>query len=280
MISQTHSVPRLWASRWLPLLLVFGALLVMAFYAVTDGAYLSHDPVLTGLDWAGYAVCHRITERSFAVNGRQFPLCARCTGMYLGVALTFVVMGLAGRSRHSDLPPLPILLVFIGFIGIMGVDGLNSYSHFFPNAPHLYEPRNWLRLLTGMGTGVAMGAVVLPALAQTLWQRPDYRPSVATMRELAGLCVVGGTAVLLILSNQPHLLYVLAIVSAVGLITIVTALNSIIVLTLTRREAQAITWQQASLPLLTGMALAIIELSAISLLRFNLTGTMSGFPGL
>jgi uncharacterized membrane protein len=264
----------------LPLLLVFGALLVMAFYAVTDGSYLSHDPVLTGLDWAGYGVCHRITERSFVVNGRQFPLCARCTGMYLGVALTFVVMWLAGRSRHSDLPPLPILLVFIGFIGIMGVDGLNSYSHFFPNTPHLYEPRNWLRLLTGMGTGVAMGAVVLPAWVQTLWQRPDYRPSVGTMRELVGLCMVGGTAVLLILSNQPHLLYVLAIVSAVGLITIVTALNSIIVLTITRREAQAATWQQASIPLLIGLTLALVEFGTIGLLRFNLTGTMTGLPGL
>ena len=44
------------------------------------------------------------------------------------------------------LPPLPVLLVLIGFIGLMGIDGVNSYSHFFPNAPHLYEPRNWMRL--------------------------------------------------------------------------------------------------------------------------------------
>jgi hypothetical protein len=39
-------------------------------------------------------------------------------------------------------------------------------------------------------------------------------------------------------------------------------------------------WQQASFPLLIGVALAVVELSAISLLRFNLTGTMTGFPGL
>lgn len=40
--------------------------------------------------------------------------------------------------------------------------GINSYSHFFPAAPHLYEPRNWLRLVTGMGTGVAMGRSSFP----------------------------------------------------------------------------------------------------------------------
>ncbi len=272
--------PLLLRSRWYLFTLVLGAVGVMGFYAITDGSYLQHDHVLTGADWAGYGVCHRISERSFTINGRQFPLCARCTGMYLGVALTFSLFWLSGRSRRSDLPPRGILLIFLGLIGLMGIDGLNSYSHFFPNAPHLYEPRNWLRLLTGMGTGLAMGVIIFPALVQTLWREQEYEPSVANWRELLGIIVVGGTAVLLILSNQPHILYVLAIMSAIGLIAIITALNSIIVLTITRREAQAQNWQQASLPLFIGLTLTILELSAIGLLRFNLTGTLTGIPGL
>jgi len=28
--------------------------------------------------------CHRIPERSFFYKGQQFPVCARCTGIYLG----------------------------------------------------------------------------------------------------------------------------------------------------------------------------------------------------
>jgi hypothetical protein len=165
-------------------------------------------------------------------------------------------------------------------MAIMGIDGLNSYSHFFPDVPHLYEPRNWLRLLTGMGTGLALGAVILPTLSQTLWLPQEFRPSVSTFRELGGLVLVGGTAVLLVLSNQPIMLYVLAIISTAGLLTVVTALNTVMVLILSRRESLATTWRQATLPLLIGVALALIELSAISLLRFNLTGTMTGFPGL
>ena len=266
--------------RFLLLIIIIGAIFVMAFYTLTDSNYLAHNSLLDRADWLGYALCHRITERSFAINGRQLPLCARCTGMYLGAALSLIVLWLAGRSRYMALPRLPILIILLSFIAIMGIDGINSYSHFFPNAPHLYQPRNWLRLLTGMGTGLAMGSIILPALAQTLWHEQDFRPSLLNLRELMGLTVIGGTAVLLTLSNQPHILYVLTIISAVGLLAIVTALNTVMALVLTRRENLAQNWRQASLPLLIGLALAIIELSAISYLRFSLTGTMIGFPGL
>jgi uncharacterized membrane protein len=266
--------------RWLQLAIGLSILLVMAFYTMTDTAHLAHSHVLEGADWVGYAVCHRITERSFTIGDRQFPLCARCTGMYLGVALTVLVIFLAGRLRWSDLPPLPVLLVLIGFIGLMGIDGVNSYSHFFPKAPHLYEPRNWLRLLTGMGTGLAMGVFILPALAQTLWRRPDYRAPIGNFRELAGLVVVALTAVLLLLSNQPTILYVLALVSTAGLLFIITAINTIFMLMLLRRDGRAESWRETAVPLLISFALALIEISAVSMVRFNLTGTMTGFPGL
>jgi uncharacterized membrane protein len=266
--------------RWLLLAIGLGIVLVMAFYTVTDAGHLTHSHALEGADWVGYAVCHRITERSFTIGGRQFPLCARCTGMYLGVALTFLVIFLAGRLRWSELPPLPVLLTLIGFIGVMGIDGINSYSHFFPNAPHLYEPRNWLRLLTGMGTGLAMGVFILPALAQTLWRRPDYRAPIGNFRELAGLIGVALTAVLLLLSNQSTILYVLALVSTAGLLFIITAINTVFLLILLRRDGRAESWRETAVPLFISFVLTLIEINAVSIVRFNLTGTMTGFPGL
>ncbi|MFQ5399040.1 MAG: DUF2085 domain-containing protein [Anaerolineae bacterium] len=266
--------------RWLPALIVLGILLIMGFYSATNGTRLAHDPVLGVADWTGYAVCHRITGRSFTINGRQLPLCARCTGMYLGVTLVFLLLGLSGRLRCSDLPPLPILLVLLGFVALMGVDGINSYSHFFPNAPHLYQPRNWLRLLTGMGTGLAMGVFIFPALAQTLWRYPAPLPAIGSLREFAGVILVGGTAVLLVLSNQPLILYVLALASAAGVVMIVTALNAILMLMAVRRDGLATGWQQAAMPLLIGLILTAVEIAVISALRFNLTGMMAGFPGL
>jgi hypothetical protein len=81
--------------RWW-LLLILGVLFLLAFYNVSDPARVSHDPLLEAGDYAGYAICHRITERSFTVAGRQFPLCARCTGTYLGIAVAFAVLALSG----------------------------------------------------------------------------------------------------------------------------------------------------------------------------------------
>ena len=256
------------------------ALLVIGWYAVTDSSHLAHDPLLAGSDYLGAALCHRITSRSFVINGRQFPLCARCTGMYLGVALTFAALFLAGRGRRTDLPPLPLLLVLIGFIGLMGLDGVNSYTHFFPNFPHLYEPQNWLRLVTGMGTGLAMGLLVFPALAQTLWREGDGRSIIDSWGELLDLLILVTVATLLVLSNQPTVSYVLALVSAVGVLLIVTALNAVLLLMVTRREGRAGRWQETAVPLLISLVLAVVELGALAILRFNLTGTMTGFPGL
>ncbi|MFO7683230.1 MAG: DUF2085 domain-containing protein [Chloroflexota bacterium] len=262
------------------LLIGLGVLLLMAFYTITDAAHLAHSHVLNGADWAGYALCHRITERSFTIAGRQFPLCARCTGMYLGVFLVTGILWLNGRLRRGGLPTFPILLTLVGFVILMGIDGVNSYLHFFPNAPHLYEPRNWLRLLTGMGVGLMMGLIIVPALAQTLWRNVDYTPVITSLRELGGLIVVALVLILLLLSNQPALSYVLALASSAGLLFIVTALNVVFLLILFRRDGRAARWRETLVPLTMGLALAVLELGLIGLVRFNLTGTMTGLPGL
>ncbi len=265
--------------RALAVLSALGVLVLMGFFAVTNPENLHAHAPLEAADWVGYALCHRITERSFTIAGRQFPLCARCTGMYLGVFLTVVVMALSGRLRYSELPRLPILLVLLGFIAALGIDGLNSYSHFFPNAPHLYEPRNWLRLVTGMGTGLTMGIIILPALAQTLWKDPVRLPVLMSWRELVELVVLAAITVALVLSNQPVILYVLAIASSLGLLFIVSAVIVILVLTLLRRDGRATRWGQTAVPLLGGFCMAVLILSTIGILRFSLTGTMTGIPG-
>lgn len=266
--------------RWLSLLVAGGALSLIAFYAVTDAGRLSDDHILEGADWIGYAICHRITARSFTILGRQLPLCARCTGMYLGVILTFLVLVMSGRIRRSELPPLRLSLLLLAFVGTMGIDGVNSYLHFFPSAPHLYPPQNWLRLVTGMGTGLAMGLFVFPALAQTLWRATDERPVLAGYREMGGMILVAAAAILLVLSNQPAILYVLALASAAGVLVVITAIQAILLLILFKRDGRAGRWLETVPSLGLGLLLAALEIIVIDLARFNLTGTMAGFPGL
>ena len=273
---------RVWplSRRLIPLLVVAAVLLLMGFYSVTDVGRLADNQALGGADYVGYSVCHRITDRSFSIAGRQLPLCARCTGMYLGVSLTFALLALAGRRRWAYLPPLRVVLVLLGFIALLAFDGINSYSHFFPNLPHLYEPRNWLRLATGLGAGLAMGIILFPALSQTLWRDQQPRPAVGNLRELLGLVLIASTAMFLVLTEQSTILYVLGLVSAAGVLVVLTAINCTALLILSRRDARATRWQQAILPLTVGLLLAVIQVALISFLRYSATGTMTGFPGM
>ena len=266
--------------RIIPLAIALSALLLMGFYSVTNPERLAHSSLLAGADWMGYGVCHRITSHSFLLNGRQLPFCARCTGMYLSAALTYITLLLAGRSRRSDLPPLPVLVALFILVALMGIDGVNSYSHFFPNAPHLYEPKNWLRTLTGLGTGIMMGAVMFPALAQTLWKRQRLQPSIGSLRELGGIWLIAAAAWLLLLSSQPAIMFVLAVISVMGVLMLLGSINLVIGLILIKKDGVMETWWKAAVAVSIGILLAIAELSVISAMRYALTGTMNGFPGL
>ncbi len=35
-------------------------------------------------------ICHRIPERTFNIHGHYFPVCARCTGFYIGAFSYFI----------------------------------------------------------------------------------------------------------------------------------------------------------------------------------------------
>jgi uncharacterized membrane protein len=54
----------------------------------------------------GSFICHQRPERSFFLHGRQLPVCARCTGLYLGAAMDapvalFAATALAARSARA-----------------------------------------------------------------------------------------------------------------------------------------------------------------------------------
>lgn len=37
-------------------------------------------------------ICHRRADRSFFYNGKQFPVCARCTGIWIGYVIGTLLM--------------------------------------------------------------------------------------------------------------------------------------------------------------------------------------------
>jgi uncharacterized membrane protein len=83
--------------------------------------------------------CHRLPERSFFWKGQQFPICARCTGIYIGLL------------------SLPLFWLFWSANWIVGllliaptvIDGLSQ-------AMFGRESTNWLRMTTGILAGVGL----------------------------------------------------------------------------------------------------------------------------
>jgi hypothetical protein len=69
----------------------------------------------------------------------------------------------------------------------------------------------------------------------------------------------------------------LAIVSALSVLIMLTAVNTMIILIVTRRENTAETWLDALLPLSLGLLATLAEIAAMDLLRLALTQQL-GLP--
>jgi uncharacterized membrane protein len=256
------------ASSWL---LASVAVLLLA-------VWLWHTPpgVLGKADAIGYAICHRIDERSFHLGTRALPLCARCTGTFLGAVLGVGAMLAMKRGRAGQLPPLPVLVALALFIIAMGIDGVNSYASLLPQLPHLYPPQNWLRLVTGMFEWVALGLLVWPIFNQTIWRAWEDRPAVANLRELGLIAVAAVVLIGLVLTDNEWVLYPLALVSVAGVMMMLTLLNTIILTIVTRQENRAENLKAALLPLLAGATLALVQVAVIDAGRFAVFGTWGG----
>lgn len=248
-----------------------GALALLALAAILVALIAPPHGLLDKADRAAFAVCHRLPERTFHVAGRQLPLCARCSGTYLGTLAGLTVLMLRGRGRASGFPRPRYALVLGLFLLAWAVDGANSYLTLFPGLPHLYEPHNWLRLVTGTLQGLAIASFLLPVVNLAFWAAPAAGRSVETGADLAWLLVGGAVVVGLVTSEQPFLLYPLALLSGLTIVALFGLLNGLLVLMLLRREARAMRWGPLLAPLLVGGALALGELAAIAAVRDWLT---------
>jgi uncharacterized membrane protein len=227
-------------------------------------------PTLDKLDAVGGAVCGRIPSHSLHCAERQLPLCARCTGTFTGALLGFVGLLALGKGKAARMPPARVLVLLVGFIIVMAIDGVNSYLSLLLGAPLLYEPHNTLRLLTGTLQGLALSIIVFPIFNFTLWKEPDNKPALAGLGDLGLIMALFALPMVLIVQTEIDLLlYPVAIMSVLGVLTMLTVVNSLIIIIVIRREAQAVTWWDAALPITLGFAATLVEVAVIVLLRWK-----------
>ncbi len=114
----------------------------IALAVLAVGAYIDLTPpgLLSKTDWVSAAVCHRIPSHSFFFAGRPLPLCARCTGTFLGALTALFGQAVLLRRRGASFPPPVIIILLVSFISLMGVDGLNSYVDLMRGFPCSTSP--------------------------------------------------------------------------------------------------------------------------------------------
>lgn len=83
--------------------------------------------------------CHQIPERSFFYKQHQFPVCARCTGVFFGQSVALII------NIIKDIP-CKISIIFLSLMGIdWGIQELN-----------IKESTNIRRLITGFLGGFGL----------------------------------------------------------------------------------------------------------------------------
>ncbi len=257
---------------------------VAALMVVAGFLFITPPGLLGKADGIGYAICHRIGERSFHIHDRQLPLCARCTGEFNAAGMTLVFLGAVSRKR-SGLPPKGIIAALAAFFLAFALDGSNSYLYllkqtyegFLPQLPNLYTPNNALRLLTGSGMGAAMASMLYPVVNQSLWRTADERPAL-TWKEFGALLGLLLVVDLGILGESVVVLYPIAFSSVLGVLALLAMVFSILWVIIMRQENTFESYRQLWLPALAGLTLALLMISAIDLFRLQLTGTWGGFP--
>ena len=242
--------------------------------------------ILGKADALSYAVCHRLDERSFHFgNGLQLPLCARCSGMYLGAVVGLVFQAFFSR-RKGGMPPkrviIPLALLGLAF----AFDGGNSYLYLMKTIspgrldflPTLYIPNNTLRLLTGSGAGLGIAVALFPSFNQTMWKDWDPSPALGSLKPLAVLMAIMLGLDLLVLSDSDLVLYPVAIISAGGVLLLLTLVYEVLWVMVTRQENTFVAFRHTWLPALAGLTIALLQITATDLFRLWLTHTWGGFP--
>jgi uncharacterized membrane protein len=245
---------------------------------------LTPPGLLGKADAIGYAVCHRIDERSFQIGERQLPLCARCTGEFYAAGISLLFFALVSPKK-SGMPGWKLGAPLLVFLAAFGIDGINSFFYLFKQTsggvldqiPNLYMPNNTLRLLTGSGMGIALASILYPAFNQSTWKDADPGRALS-WKKLGILIAIVLLVDLAVLTESPVVLYPIGILSVLGVLSLLIMVFSMVWVLIMRQENEFVSLKQMWMPLLAGITLAFLMIGAIDLLRFQLTGTWGAFP--
>lgn len=113
------------------------------------------------LHFFGRAICHQLEDRSLQVSGNALTVCARDTGIYIGVFSTLIYLQFTKRKQSITIPSIKVSFVLLMFLFPLMIDGLGSYTH-------LFDSNNPRRLVTGIAFGFILPYFIYPLLSKKI----------------------------------------------------------------------------------------------------------------
>ncbi len=113
---------------------------------------------------AGGIVCHQLPERSFYWGDWPFPVCARCTGLYVSAAVGFAVWAGVRMRRRGR----PIRVEPRWAIAVLAVAAVPTLASLATAVAGVWDPPNAGRALLSMPLGATVGALVAAVVAKDL----------------------------------------------------------------------------------------------------------------
>lgn len=144
----------------------------------------------------GFGLCHQLPERSFIYGGVQFPVCARCCGIYVGIILGLGLLFLLYRGeQRTGIPSKAFFAGAILAVLVIGFDGITSYLG-------MRTTTNVLRLITGLMLGAAMAPITYSLFVESLVKHSSSKKILDSGRDIVLwiLVVPAGCVVVYVLS--------------------------------------------------------------------------------
>ena len=226
-----------------------------------------------------HGLCAQRPSHSFWLGDARLPFDARMTGIYGGFAVSFGFLSLRGRLWAFARPTWPVIAILVSFVGAMAVDGVNSFLLDI-STWHPYTPRNDVRLITGLITGIALAVTICFLLGATLWRtgRRDLA-IIRSGREIALLLGLQVPFAVTVLAAPGWFYAPVALFLVVSAIVVVSSLTLVMWTIATRRDGLYSAIGELGLPATVALLLAIVVMASIAGGRFWLERTL-GVPPL
>jgi len=251
----------------------------------------------------GYGVCHQLPERSFIEGGLQQPVCARCSGIYVGAIIGLALLfwlyrrGRAGQARSASESaegsaqasaearlqtdaqagasgPAPssetgklhfgVHWTYWVFLALALVAmGYDGFSSYLGFRP----TTDLIRLVTGLAVGGGLAPLLFVLLGETLLRSPAQKTVLARPRDWALYlaALVAGGAIEYPLGQ--FLGPVVPLLVTFCLVATYTAVALVLVGLVRRFEHRVACLRDAVIPVLIACVVALVLLMFFALLK-------------